>query len=174
MAEWIPVLVRAEDYPEITALVAQREAVRACATDDAGTVDTSGQRRPVEASQAPTGLTLSGHPMWEIGDLQRLARGDTLTTQRWTRAMDVCAASPGVYLTTSQVAEAADMSVNEWRDACRKITRHLKAHYPGVPRDANGEPVWPLHDWITPDSPAEVSWAITDDTARLWQQVRGG
>lgn len=172
MVQWIPVLVRVEDYREITALVAQREATRTAEVEDLPTVAAT----PLAPGAVPTSTqfeqALAQQPVWGVEDLRRLARGETLTTQRWTRAMDVCAQNPGSFLTTSQVAQAAGMSINEWRDAPRKISRHLQAHYPAVPRDPNGDPVWPLYAKTMPDKPDEVSWAISEDTARRWHEVR--
>lgn len=173
MSTWVPVLVRIEDYTEITTLVAKREATR----------DDSGPQVPLPEVRDLTSLTsprlshedqeLALRASWSLEDLGRLARGDTATTRRWTRAMDVCAESPQTWLTTSQIAERSGMTTNEWRDAPRKISRHLRAHYPDVPKDQYGDAYWPLCPRSNlPGSSGEVSWAITAEMADLWHQVR--
>ena len=99
----------------------------------------------VTRSASPEEEQLAAHIPWSVEDLARLAEGRTATTQRWARAMDVLVdAGPGTWLPTSQVARRSGMSINEWRDAPRKISRHLKVRYPNVPRDENGHAHWPL------------------------------
>lgn len=174
MGTWIPVLVRLEDYPEITALISQREANR---HDDEPTAETT-----VSTSGAPAAQPLSAYDErlgrqlpWSEEDLAKLAQGLTTTTARWTRAMDVCAKAPTRPFSTSEIAELTGMSINEWRDAPRKITRHLKAHYPNVPVYTDGryqgQQIWPLLPTGVPGSP-EVHWAITQEQATRWRKVR--
>ena len=105
---------------------------------------------------------------WEVSDLRRLATSDAITAMRWARALDVCAEHVGDFLSTKQVAEESGMSVNEWRDAPRKISRHLKAHYPDVP-------AWPLA--VRSGRPLginddQVYWAISAEQAKRWRQAR--
>ncbi|WP_248581267.1 hypothetical protein [Nocardioides sp. InS609-2] len=64
------------------------------------------------------------------------------------------------------------MTVNEWRDAPRKITRHLKANYPNVPLDSHGLHIWPLLAKGKPGS-QEVHWAMNAEQASSWRKVRG-
>lgn len=90
--------------------------------------------------------------------------------------MDVCsdaAEAVDPWLSTSEVAKRSGMSINEWRDAARKITRHLKANFAGVPLDENGNRIWPLLARDKPGS-AEVHWAMNTEQAKRWRQVRGG
>lgn len=46
------------------------------------------------------------------------------------------------------IVENTDLTLNEWRDACRKLTAHLRANYEGLPKWARqpyfGEDIWPL------------------------------
>lgn len=168
--KWIPVLVRLEDYDTVTRMVAEWESGRDFdALDQA--VDTKGllvtDDQPDELDE------LSQRPLWSVEDLRRLAAGTTDTTERWARAMDLCAEQPGTYFPTSEVASRTGMSIPQWRDAPRKISRHLNKHYPDVPRDSNGDPVWPLHAKTQPEHPNEVSWAMSAEMASLWRQVRG-
>lgn len=57
--------------------------------------------------------------------------------------MDAIAAGGANWYTTSEVAEMSGLTVNEWRDAPRKISRHLKAHYQDAPVH-DGSISWPL------------------------------
>lgn len=169
MSRWIPVLVRLEDYDTVTRLVAERELERP--DNDFDQAVQLAEVPSAEARVAEPG-ELSERPLWSVEDLRRLAEGTTDTTERWTRALDVCAEQPGTYLPTSEVARRTGMSIPQWRDAPRKITRHLNKHYPNVPRDRRGDPVWPLHAKTRPEHPSEVSWAISPEMAVLWRQAR--
>ncbi|MGQ0630017.1 MAG: hypothetical protein ACT4P1_03180 [Sporichthyaceae bacterium] len=177
MSKWLPLLVRIEDYAEITALIAQRETARG----------DEGVRHVITTSPEVAGNLaadqeeekLARRDPWSLEDLATLARGLTLTTARWTRAMDVCtqAREKGeIWLPTSKVAQLAGMEINEWRDAPRKISRHLKANFPNVPRDHHGDHFWPLcpGGGDLPANGGEVWWAITAEMARRWRQVRAG
>jgi hypothetical protein len=118
---------------------------------------------------------LARRPLWPIDDLRVLSKGTSETAKRWTRAMDLCceiADSGNPWLSTSEVADRTRMSLNEWRDATRKITRHLKANYPSVPLDDKGDHVWPLLGVLRPGY-QEARWAMNREQAVLWRQVRG-
>ena len=177
MSRYMPVLVRLEDVERVTRLLRELEESRPADEDPA--VDLT---RPRAASPAQTSATvgvdtarppeLVDVPTWSVEDLRRLAEGTTATTRRWTLALDVCAAEPETYLQTSEIARRSGMSVAEWRDAPRKITRHMRANYPDVPKDENGDAIWPLHAKTLPEHRNEVSWAITQEMAELWKQVR--
>ncbi|RYF60612.1 MAG: hypothetical protein EOO27_05230 [Comamonadaceae bacterium] len=84
----------------------------------------------------------------------------------------MCCEHPGTYLPTSKVAELSGMTITEWRDAPRKISRHLKAHFSDVPVSAKGALSWPLSAETMPEHPGEVSWMATAETAKRWEQVR--
>lgn len=170
MSKWIPVLVRAEDVEDVTRLILEREAARN--QDDIDSVIEVLQDQGTSRSDQADASKDDSRQSWSVEDLGRLAKGDTATTERWARALDVCAKEPENYLPTTVIAERSGMTVAEWRDAPRKISRHLKAHYPNVPKDENGDACWPLHAWSKPEYPGQVSWAITAEMARLWNQVR--
>lgn len=171
MSRWIPVLVRLEHLEAVTRFIGELEASRGA--DNVGDmiefVEATGG---VHSFAAERRAELDARPSWTLEDLQRLARGETATTERWARALDVCAAAPETYLPTSEIARRSGMTIAQWRDAPRKIARHLKAQYPHVPRDEKGDAVWPLLAKSVPEHPGEVSWAITSEMARLWKQVR--
>lgn len=171
MSKWIPVLVRLEDLDLVTSYIGELEASRDDSHLDPMIELTHSGSDPAQVSLSePT--ELDSRPSWDLEDLQRLAKGETATTSRWARALDVCASSPETYLPTSEVAKRSGMSIREWRDAPRKITRHLRVNYPNVPRESDGNAVWPLHAKSVPEHPGEVSWAISSEMARLWKEVR--
>jgi hypothetical protein len=170
VSTWIPVLVRIDHLDVVTRLIADLEVQR-LVEDGSGVVTLASV--PAVEGPAPE-PELLGRPSWSESALRRLANGTSATAQRWTSAMDLCAGDPGSYLPTSEVARLTGMTITEWRDAPRKITRHLKAHFSDVPRDANSDLVWPLHASSRPEYPGEVSWAITPEMATLWKRVRGG
>lgn len=177
MTTWVPVLVRLEDYAEVTRFVDSREATRAGSRSSLPALEVHADSRDGGASRDDD-ERLARRASWTREDLAKLAVGSTLTAQRWTRAMDVCtqAREQGeVWIPTSEVARRGNMDITQWRDAPRKISRHLKAHFPNVPRDSHGNAWWPLcagGDDI-PANGGEVWWAITADMAKRWLQVRG-
>lgn len=171
MTHWIPLLVRTEDFNEFAAMVVEREADRG---DDDSTVFASSPPQPqVEAEERDDLATLlAAYPSWTEDALRRLSAGTALTAQRWTRALDVVAASDEqTWFTTSEIAEKSGMAINEWRDAPRKLPQHLKANYPDAPRHADGSIAWPL--LAKSITSAEVSWAMTPGTKVLWRRIRG-
>lgn len=170
MTSWIPLLVRTEDFSEFAAMVAEREVDR----EEDDTPIAVASAVPSTVPEEPDGLTalLASYPSWPETALRRLAAGAALTAQRWTRALDVVAASDDqTWFTTSQIAEKSGMTINEWRDAPRKLPRHLKANYPDAPRHADGQIAWPLV--AKSITSAELSWAMTDETKAAWRRVRG-
>lgn len=171
MATWIPLLVRAEDYSEFTAMVAGREADR---QDGALPAVASSSVPSVAEPEAPAALAvaLASYPAWPEDLLRRLAAGTALTAQRWTRALDVVAASDDqTWFTTSEIAAKSGMALNEWRDAPRKLPQHLKANYPDAPRTDRGHAAWPL--LAKSITKAEISWAMTPEAKATWRRIRG-
>lgn len=175
MTRWIPVLVRLEDYAEITSLVAKREASRRQEVSEVVELDSALATPPASAITDPHADLLAAMTPWEVDDLRQLAHGTSQTAQRWTRAMDVCCAvadTDNPWLGTSEVAARSGMKINEWRDAPRKMTRHLKANYPNIPVDARGDQVWPLLAKSKAGS-HELHWAMNAEQARRWRTARG-
>ncbi len=169
-AQWVPLLVPAEYYIELATLVQQRqlssdtevsELIVTNSVDAVPTAATASLPRVVAEAVAQ-------FEAWSVGDLQRLSTSTALTAQRWARAMDVCAAEPGRFFSTQEVAESSGMSVNEWRDAPRKISRHLASNYPGVPGwplvVASGRNLGHAYD--------QAYWAMTELQARRWAEAK--
>lgn len=160
---WVPVLVPEEDYVAVCQFVAARQAERAPAGGSSGGGEANG-------SGADTRLT--AWPAWPEEALERLAQSTSVTAQRWARAMDAVAQGEQDWYTTSEVAQLSGLTVNEWRDAPRKISRHLKAHYTDVPVH-KGNLAWPLRPWTNPERPLEVSWGMPPVTKERWLRIRG-
>lgn len=166
MTKWVPVMVRLEDYADFTSQVAAREAQR--------------PEEPAESPHVTTGMTQRGAKgeqelallrTWSLEDLRRIDETAHAfkTMDRWARALDAVSERPGPdgWMSTAEVADATGMSINEWRDAPRKLPQHLKAHFPeGIE--------WPLKAlsgrWLGKDD--QVYWGITVEQARRWKQVR--
>lgn len=165
-AGWIPVLVRLADYAVVTQLVATREAERG--QEPNHTVS----HRAELGGRATVDPLLATWPAWPEKALRRLAASSSLTAERWVRAMDAIAVGDADWYSTSEVAQLSGLTVNEWRDAPRKISRHLKAHYQDVPVH-EGHLVWPLRAGGQPDKPDEVSWGMSPVTKGRWLQLRG-
>ncbi len=160
---WIPVLVRTADYALVTNLVAARESERL-----AESASGNNGARPIEGVDP----ILLASPVWPHDALVQLSESTTTTAKRWALAMDAIATGTENWYTTSQVAAMSGMTINEWRDAPRKITRHLTARYHGLPVNENGDNVWPLRAY-TPKGSTEVSWGIPPENKRNWLEIRG-
>lgn len=178
---WIPVLVDSEDYDDVTAIVAERARARGVSTSSAmpaiavlaasGLASTASEGGDQFARAATTAL--AGHIPWDIDDLERLADRDNRfeTARRWVRAMDVCLGHVDdsfPFISTEQVCEESGMTLNQWRDAPRKLPAHLTAHYPNA-RD------WPLVaiEGRKVGRDNQIYWALTHEQAKRWKQVRG-
>lgn len=178
MTRWVPVLVRLEDYEEIARLVASKEARHEGQVEIAGPAEvltSEAARSAVTNNPDPDDERLENWTPWSHDDLRKLSEGTSATARRWTLAMDACcdvADTAQRWLSTSEVAARTGMTVNQWRDAPRKISRHLRANYPGVPLDADGDHVWPLLAMGKPGS-GEVHWAMNTEQAARWRKVRG-
>lgn len=162
-------LVPQEDYLELAQILANRAETRgeSPSLPDV-TTDPTGKIGIVPAKDVAS-TTLAALKPWEADDLRRLAKSEFITAVRWARAIDVCCDHVEEFLSTQQIAKETGMSVNEWRDAPRKITRHLKARYPNVP-------AWPLavkDGRALGHNDGQVYWAINGEQAARWQLVRG-
>lgn len=172
MTNWIPLLVRTEDYSEFAGMVAERELERV--DGDAPLVISNALAPLTSKAEESDALSeiLAAYPSWPEDLLRRLANGSTKTAQRWTRALDVVAASDvQAWFTTSEIAKKSGMTINEWRDAPRKLPQHLKANFPDAPRTTEGHLAWPLRAMSI--TSLEVSWAMTPETKATWREIRG-
>ncbi len=167
MSKWVPLLVRLEDYSELASQVAAREAKR---PDEAGpTPDIRVALGETHRAATKVEELLARLKPWSVDELRQIVvTAPTYKTMaRWARAMDVASAHPEEFLSTAQMADESGMSINEWRDAPRKLPQHLAAHFP-----ANIE--WPLSAVggreLGKDD--QVYWGITIDQAQRWKQVR--
>lgn len=168
MTRWIPLLVPEEHYPDLAAEITR--LVRENEYEAPYEYNFESRHDPLPPKSEAPGVAeekLSGLKTWSVKDLRRLAAGDTRTTERWTMALDYCAQHVGQLYSTEEVATATGMSVAEWRDACRKIRRHLTRHYPAAPG-------WPLQDVggrkIGKDD--QVYWGINEPQADAWRAAR--
>ena len=167
MSKWIPLLVRIDDYAELAAQVAAREANR---PDEAAPIPDT-RVALVQTTEAMTKAEelLAQLKPWSLDELRQIivTRSTYKTMARWYLAMDVASRHPEEFLSTAQIASESGMSLNEWRDAPRKLPQHLTAHFP-----ANIE--WPLaavggRELGRDD---QVYWGITIEQAKRWKQVR--
>jgi hypothetical protein len=169
MADWIPLLVRAEDYPELSALVAAREAGR---TDgDPPSLRTSTSQIAGVGAGAVIQQAWSRFRSWPVESLRQLAdsRRTYRTAERWCLAIEVACDHTNALISSAQMAEEAGMSINEWRDAPRKLPQHLKAHYPeglGLPLlDIAGRDI---------GKDDQIYWGISSEQRDRWRQACAG
>lgn len=171
MSKWIPLMVRLEDYAELAAEVAVREARRPVERAEGAHATWTVSDEPTMAAPTKAEELLASLKPWSLADLRRIH--DTAdkykTMARWAKAMDVVCQRPGPdgFLSTSEVAERSGMTINEWRDAPRKLPQHLKAHFP-----ANIG--WPLQavSGRSLGRDDQVYWGITAEQANRWVLAR--
>lgn len=174
--EWIPLPVPAEDYEEFKHMVEYRQTQRGKAPAPSAEELSSGDLAVAGVVRA----AFDDFQNWPMEALTRLAKASTITTLRFSEVMDLCAVEPGSLHSTEEIAETLDMSVAQWRAACRKMRPHLEKHYPEVPRHESGshagEPYWPLVDIAGRSLKVrdQLYVGITDEQARRWKRVRAG
>ena len=165
---WIPLLVDARDYAELTAIVAERASSR---SDGHAKIDALEVTMPRPQITRELDEDETGEHLWSVTDLRKLiASGDRFdTAHRWAKALDVCAANVGEWLSTERICEESGMSLPEWRDATRKILRHRKVHYP----DTHGSPLGGV--WgPTFGRDGQIYWRISQAQADRWIEARNG
>lgn len=170
MDRWIPVMVRIEDYAEFCAEVEAREQER-------GEQSESIRSAPVKQAAAPVSmesaeLWLATLKSWSVEDLRRIIEtADRYKTMdRWMKAMDIVSQVPGPdgFRSTADIAAAAGMEPTKWRDAQRKITLHLKTHFPkGIETPLRG--VWGPELGLDDN---QFYWGLTVEQAGRWRQAR--
>ncbi|MCE0459689.1 hypothetical protein [Curtobacterium flaccumfaciens] len=176
MTNWVLVPVPEQDRDEVTALVVKNQRAR----------NERPWPSPEELSaedlvaNAVWRAALTEHQAWRTAQLAQLAAGDSLTAQRWIIAIDFCAAHRGQRFSTEEIVANATLTLNEWRDACRKITAHLRANFEDLPKWSRelytGSNFWPLVTVggreLKTDNQLFVG--VTDEQAERWLSVRSG
>ncbi|KAA1421727.1 hypothetical protein F0U44_05495 [Nocardioides humilatus] len=186
MGDWIPLLVRREDYPELAALVAQREIGRpdrALGSVVSTDLPTSSAAAPAPTYAAPVvaepvvELTpteqaevdaLARFHTWSEADLLRLATSPVLAAHRWRMAFDACAAQPGRFFPDDRVAPLTGVRPEEWLEVRTAMGRFLETHFPDVP----GAPMVVI-DGLALERDAQDWWAVPEEQARRWREIRG-
>jgi hypothetical protein len=163
MAEWIPLLVRQEDYALFARMVAEREVGHPdlVAISSVNVASASG-------SSEGSDVLFAQHT-WSIDALRKFAEssGTYATVDRWARALDVMCEHIGANISSEQVASEAGMPINHWRDAPRKLPGHLAKHYePGIRAPLIGRGGRELN------KDDQVYWTIAPEQAQRWLQVR--
>lgn len=172
--KWVLLPVPELDYRDLKALVERRQSERGEPSMPSTELIIGGELSVDAVRRA----AFDAHQAWPATALARLAEGNTLTTHRWVQVLDLCSRHPDVLYSTADVVAQTDLSVNEWRDACRKITAHLKKHYADAPlweqEPHVGQPVWPLvavggRELKVRD---QLYVGITEEQAKRWREVR--
>lgn len=136
----------------------------------------------VDARHAHAEAVLRGaldrQPSWSSTALARLAEDNTKTGKRWVVVMDHCAENPGSWYSTEAIARETDLSVQDWRSACRTIKR-IFHHFDDIPvwptGPYKGEMAWPLAaaSGRSIGVKDQLYVAMNDKQAELWLEVRG-
>ncbi|WIE80872.1 hypothetical protein [Curtobacterium sp. MCSS17_016] len=175
MTEWVLVPVPTDDREAVVEMVSKNQKARGERSWPAPGEITTGNVIGDIVWQGVLEETLP----WPAAALAQLADGRSLTAQRWTVAMDFCAKYPGERFATSDIVEKTDLALNEWRDACRKLTAHLRANYNGLPKWNRepylGDDIWPLATASGRNlhQDPQVYFGMTEEQAKRWREVRG-
>jgi hypothetical protein len=175
VTDWVLMAVPSTDYDELKALVDARQQERG----EAKAPSIEQLRSTQLAVAAVERNALDAYVPWPVSALNRLSTEATVTTERFARAMDVCAAQPETWFSTEEIAQRLDITVNEWRAACRKLRAHLNKHYPDVPQAPGKEPgflEWPVVALAGRERAVydQLYIAVTAEQARRWKDVREG
>ena len=174
---WIPLLVPEEHYVELATIVASRMGELGHKTTSTSAIEIrlAGPAEGRSATLATDGgataaaAALDTHRVWSVENLARLIANQTATAQRWVMAIDVCMNHIGEFVSTQQIVDESGMTLNVWRDACRKMTTHQRANYAD-------ETMWPLageSGRALGHSYDQLYVAITPEQAERWAAAKG-
>lgn len=172
--EWVLLPVPKEDYTELKQIVEHRQQQRG----EVSHPSLKELRRDELVIDTIERAAFGKHKVWPVSALERLAKESTVITQRFARAMDLCAKTPSKVFSTEEMSARLGISVNEWRAACRKIGVHLEIHYPEVPLVEHGrwagKPMWPLMAISGRDLKKrdQLYVGISAEQAERWMSVR--
>ena len=117
---------------------------------------------------APTDGEHSETP-WSVDELKRFAATGSRTNVTIGKVLDVLAAQPGIYFSTSELEQRTGVPRNNLKGSMSALTRHLNKHYPG--HGWMFEFVWGTH--LSSDHPAEAHYRLDEPGAALWREARG-
>ncbi|PWN03206.1 hypothetical protein DJ010_08785 [Nocardioides silvaticus] len=190
MGDWIPLLVRREDYAELAALVAQREVGRpdrplgsVVSTDVPYAVPVPGVGPvPPAAAAAPAAPVVELTPAeraeaeqlarlvpWSTTELKRLATSPALLAHRWRMVLDACSSRPGGFFADERIAPLTATRPEEWAETRAAMGRFLETNF----ADAPGAPVVVAGGATLRRSDTQDWWAVTEEQADRWREVRG-
>lgn len=170
---WIPVLVPEEHHTELVTMIATRLEELGV---DASVADSIEIRLAAPTTRGAVATTdtsagdraLAAHVAWDVKSLRLLLANSTATARRWVKVLDVCAAEPDEWISTQDIADRSGLSINEWRDACRKMASHQRKNYPD-------EAGWPLANIMgrhLGHSYDQLYVAITTEQAGRWNEAK--
>jgi hypothetical protein len=173
VTKWVLLPVPAQDADSIEIDIAARQRKRGEPTSPS-----VGELSDDElASEMLRRTTFGAFIPWPESALERLAAATTETTRRWSIVMTLCAESPGTLFSTTNISERTELTIEEWRTACRHITPHLRKHYKDAPLwgpgSYEGSTEWPL---VTMSGRQlklrhELHVGITEEQAKRWLAV---
>ena len=108
------------------------------------------------------------HFIWPVEDLRKFAGTPTATSVTIGKVLDVLAARPGEYLSTSDLEEQTGVVRSKLKGAFSALTRHINKHYEGYG--------WML-DWewgpaLGAGHLAEIHYTLNEEKASRWKEAR--
>ncbi len=104
--------------------------------------------------------------VWTVEELHRFSQGHWAAVQTTVKVLDVLAAEPSRWFSTSELVELTGVPRPNLKGAWPALRRHITAHYPG-----HG---WPHEFKWGPElgREAETHYSVTPERAAEWRQAR--
>lgn len=109
----------------------------------------------------------AGDMPWSVEDLRRFATTENQTSRTIRKVLDVLAAEPGKYFSTSELEKLTSVPRANLKGAFSGLGRHIRKYYP------NRVPMT-IFAWGTnlgPDSPAEAHYKFDEQRAAAWKEA---
>lgn len=171
-------MVRVDDYPELAAIVAEREERRSRVEEGVAApeqaADPSAEPARVTAYAplftARTAAVAASAQLlvtWDDADLEQLAGDSRPAARAWAHGLDVCSRRPGHAVPTTQVVnDAAAEIVGRFADQ-DALDRLLIRKYRGL-----GRPVRLISGEQLGHHDGQRYWVVTEEQATAWDRVR--
>lgn len=105
---------------------------------------------------------------WTVAELNRFAATGSTTNVTIAKVLDVLAAEPGKFFSTSTLEERTGVPRANLKGSMSALTRHINRHYSGHEWMFTFE--WGTH--LGPDYPAEAHYTVDEAGAQRWREAR--
>jgi len=121
----------------------------------------------VESTEAVGDEVQLGDTPWSVDDLRSFASTSSETSRTIRKVLDVLAAEPDKFFSTSELEEVTGIHRAKLKGAFSGLARHVRKYYP------NRMPMW-IFAWgpnLGPDVPAEAHYKFDQQRADAWKEA---